>query len=400
MAKKKKYTTKVDVTDYATTVDPITEPAEPKEVVYNTSRNPNSFDSEDSLSKSIMNKSDIKLSDEETYNIAVSTSNIHSENSIRDNLYTNTFRFGIMNPYETMPANCKEVLFFTKPDLNICDQNPKTFEGKDNPNYLNLQSILDSYPYWRDLYYNRPELVSCLQQSFGNAATKADNFNHLLQNCVISNLDVPGLDSDVIDTPNNVYGVGYSYRGSSESSDDNPEFSLEFRDTKYLDIYNFFKAYEEYETLKHHGVIRPIQKHTENKRIHDQFSIYKFILDEDMETILYYGKMYGVMPKSLPRDVFSNPQFDGGLSYSINFKGAFYEDMRPEILADFNNLSVKTFSNAKNYINTYNTYLSGSDTRFAKAAFIYKLDTQDKSIADYGRTVPGRYIYKLKWKGN
>ena len=57
-----------------------------------------------------------------------------------------------------------------------------------------------------------------------------------------------------------------------------------------------------------------------NKIIHDQFSIYKFIVDEDMETIIYWGKYYGVYPTSLPRDAFSNSNFQDGLTFSINFK--------------------------------------------------------------------------------
>jgi hypothetical protein len=172
----------------------------------------------------------------------------------------------------------------------------------------------------------------------------------------------------MVDTPVNDYGVGYSYRGSSESSDDGPEFSLEFKDNRFLDTYYFFKAFEEYEVLKHHGTIQPAQYYTLNRVIHDCFSIYKFIVADDMETIIYWGKMYGVVPKSLPRDAFSNPVFDDGLSYSIDFKAAFYEDMRPEILGDFNYLGEKAFRTAKYKIGPYNPILGRPDTRPATAA--------------------------------
>ena len=93
----------------------------------------------------------------------------------------------------------------------------------------------------------------------------------------MSNLSIPSISSESIETPVNMYGVGYSYRGSSEASDDNPTFSLEFKDTKYLDVYMYFKAYEEYETLKHHGVIKPSDYYIVNRILHEQFCIYKFI---------------------------------------------------------------------------------------------------------------------------
>ena len=138
-------------------------------------------------------------------------------------------------------------------------------------------------------------------------------------------------------------------------------------------------------------MIRPWKKYIENKIIHDQFAIYKFIVDEDMETILYWGKYYGVMPRSLPRDVFSNPNFETGLSYSINFRAAFFEDMKPEILEDFNYLSQEYYNSLPYEIDIYNDILHRTDNRAAKAAYIVK---QKSSIS------PNGYVYKLKWKGS
>jgi len=71
-----------------------------------------------------------------------------------------------------------------------------------------------------------------------------DLFNNLLGNTVSSNLEVPGLSSDVIESANSMFGVNIQYHGSSESSNDNFDFSLEFKDTKLLHVYSFFKAYE------------------------------------------------------------------------------------------------------------------------------------------------------------
>ena len=110
-----------------------------------------------------------------------------------------------------------------------------------------------------------------------------------------------------------------------------------------------------------------------------------------MEIIVYYGKMYGVTPKSLPRDVFSSTNFDNGISYSIDFKAAFYEDMKPDILADFNKLSINLYKAQKYQITPYNSVLDHADTRPAKAAYVVK---ESSNISPTG------YVYKLKWKGS
>lgn len=308
--------------------------------------------------------------------------NIYTHDELKNNIYWKTFRFGVFNPVGTI-TNAREFLFFTKPDLNIS----KRDDGTGLVDQSKLNPALSNIAFWEDLFKNRQPIVNLLQSSFDNA----DPFNHLLQNQVISNLEIPGLSSNTIETATNMYGVGFSYRGSSESSNDTFDFSLEFRDTKWLDVYYYFRAYDEYETLKHHGVIRPYKYYIENKILHDQISIYKFITDEDMESIIYYGKFYGVMPKSLPREVFSSPQFDNGLSYSIDFRAAFYEDMMPEILDDFNELSKNRYNNALYRIDIYNDATGTVDNRPALAAYVEKEES---------KLSPTGFRYKLRWRGD
>lgn len=309
---------------------------------------------------------------------------LHSAAEI--DLYNKIYRYGLMNPYNVITTG-REYLFFTKPELHIykSDEESGLLTGSINEE-------LAGYSFWEEMCQYRKMTIAQLQDKFGKEVCKGDPFNNLLRNSCISNLEVPGLQSEMVDSATNMYGVSISYRGSSEASNDSPEFSLEFKDTKWLDVYWFFRAYEEYETMKHHGVISPYTEFISKRIIHDAFSIYKFIVDEDMETIIYWGKMYGVVPKSLPRDVFSSPTFDQGLSYSIDFKGSFYEDMRTEILVDFNNLAIP-YGDAQGFrdIPIYNTVLNRVDGRPARTAYIAKY--QHKSS-------PTGYVYKLKWKGS
>ena len=208
-------------------------------------------------------------------NLRRDRSELYSQGTLGGKLFTNTFRFGTYNPYGAI-TSAKEFLFFTKPDLHIIreDENGKLTNT--------LNTGLGSY-FWEDMFLSKKRIIALLQASYQN---KIDPFNHLLQNTVVSNLDVPSLNAPSIETSANTFGVSLSYRGSSEESDDGPEFSLEFKDDRYLNVYNFFRAYEDYETLKKHGLIQPQMRYINNKVIHDQFSIYKIIVDEDMESIL------------------------------------------------------------------------------------------------------------------
>ena len=312
---------------------------------------------------------------------------IRSRQELRNNIFKKTYRFGVMNPYGAISTG-REFLFFTKPDLNIYAYDSRTKSVNRNALNSNLQNI----PFWEDLFIYKKRIIDQLEDT---ANSTGDRFNHLLQNQCSSNLEIASLEASMIDTPQNMFGVGFSYRGSSESSDDNPSFSLEFKDNRWLDTYTYFKAYEEYEKLKAHGLVRPKVDYAINKIVHDQFAIYKFIVDEDMETIIYYGKMYGVVPVSLPRDTFGSPTFDGGLSYNVSFKAAFYEDMVPDILADFNALSRSYFSTRRYSIPIYNRVLDNIDSRPAEAAYVL-VDQQSPRA----KNSPNGYIYKLCWKGS
>ena len=288
------------------------------------------------------------------------------------NNFDGMYRFGKIDPYNAVKG-VHEVAFFTKPDLHILD--------KSSGKYA-LNSELANNPFFIELFNKYPNVIYELQKS-----TNTNPFSNLLFNAKVrtSNIDVPSMSSTTIDTPVNIYGTGYDYRGSSESSNDNFDFSIEFYDDKNLNTYMYFKAYEEYQNLKTHGLVSPAEKYIVNKIIHDAIGIYKFVLDEDYETIIYYGYYWGVFFKSLPRDVFSNTEFTNGLSYSIDCRAAFFDDMDPLILSDFNNISA-------NYRNTVATH----DSPIYKN---YQLNGEKPKSAHVVQTTVGnKKVYKLKWR--
>lgn len=295
-------------------------------------------------------------------------------------LFSGRYRFGVVNPYESL-GNCKQYLFFTKPDLNIYPRDDDTGIPSSS-----LHSYLATDSFWTELERKYPQILQNLQLSLN----PKDPFNHLLGNMVQSNMEVPSMSADMVETPNNMYGVGYQYRGSSEAGDDSFDFSLEFKDTRYLPVYKYFSAIEEYQKAKHHGRIRPWIPYIEDKILYDQIAVFKFLVDEDGETIVYYGKAYGVKSKNLPREIFSNDTFDNGISYSIDFNAAFYRD-KPFVLNEFNNLSRDYYNSLPYEIGIHNTVLDRPDNRVAKAAYVVE---EKSSIA------PGGKVYKLKWRGD
>ena len=249
--------------------------------------------------------------------------------------YTKFRRFGGIDPYNA-PLGTKEYLFFTKPDLHLVQHGTSIL----NPELANQ-------PYFIELYKQYPEIISQLQQG-SDMGFNTGPFMTILSNSVKNTLELQPITSEVIETAANIYGTAYNYRSWGYSSDEKIEFSLEFEDTKYLEVYNLIKAYEEYERLKHLGLVTPPNRdstptvngkcfsyYIRNKILHDQFSIYKFIVDADGETIIYYAKLWGVFFKNVPREAFSDMKTEGGLTYAVEFEAAFVDDMNPTILGDF-----------------------------------------------------------------
>ena len=268
----------------------------------------------------------------------------------------------------------KEFLFFTKPDLQIL-QNTSNI----------LRPSLKEVPIfnWAQTYY--PDVLRQLQYS---ASSSKYPFMNILSNTKKSNLELPSITANNdIETAVNIFGTKMTYRGSSYSSDDGFEFSIEFEDTRYLELYMLFRIYDEYESRKQYGIIDIPQYYADQKILHDQFSIYKFIVDEDFETLVYWAKLTGVYPKNVPRETFSDLPENGGLSYSIQFHAAFVEDMKPEILYDFNTVTNGTASGAAK--SWYDDDIQMTNPDWCQSAYI-----------DNSSTVSRHPIIrpKLKWR--
>ena len=324
--------------------------------------------------------------------------------------YSNKLKYlGAFNRYQyqnqfNVINGTREYIFFTKPKLGILKGNGKGV----------LVDPLKDDPFWKEMlaYYKR--VIGYLQgDKVGNLNSRqSKNTNYklefipLLTNMVAGSLDMPSKSAETTDTATNIYGTSIQYRKGSYKSDEGYDFSLEFYDDRWLDVYHLFRIWDEYESLKDIGILGPPGKRSMNgwryyKRLHDQISIYKFIVDaDDMSTILYYAKFTGCFPKSVPREAFSEIK-DGIITYSVEWHAQFVEDMNPAILYEFNDLCDKSISgmtppngsNWNNYAANFNHH--NSNMRFADSGFVtcpYIVRTDEETDND-----PTGNSYRLIW---
>ena len=238
--------------------------------------------------------------------------------------YQKFARYERLDPNNWM-GSTREFIFFTTPDLQL-------FKGPVlNPSIANNALMVEAFKRYNDV------LQSLSYSACGRP------FVNLLSNYKRSNVDLPDITTaSDYETSKNILGSSLFYRGSSYESDENHEFSVEFEDTKYLEVYMWFRLFDEYERMKHYGLVDFVDDNYLNgKIIHDQMAMYKFIVGEDGESIIHYSKFIGVYPKNVPRGTFSDLPADGNVKFTISFKAAYVEDMDPNIILDFNEVAKK-----------------------------------------------------------
>jgi hypothetical protein len=215
---------------------------------------------------------------------------------------------------------------------------------------------------------------------------------NLLTNCLSSttSLELPSISGGYFETSQTIDGNKIFYRKTSIMSDHDHEFSLEFEDCKDLTVYTLFKIYDEYERLKSDGVVTPPdQGYLLQHVLHDQFSVYKFIVDDDGCTILFFAKLIGVMPTGVPREAFSDmSSVTSGLKFTVPFKATYIEDSDPIILAEFNSLTNNITTDSTD-IPLYDTELQAVNGEWCQVPYV----TREKNT-----NVDQARIYKLRWR--
>lgn len=312
---------------------------------------------------------------DEEFHRVVAANGLHKES--QEELYHRFNRMQTLDPTRRLNGY-KEYLFFTKPNLLIYN----TTNGNG------LYSHVANDPLFQYASVHYPNVLRQLQY---NSEAAGYPFMNLLSNTVKNNLDLPEIKaSQDIETAANIYGTKITYRNTSYSQDDQYEFNLDFEDSKYLEVYMLFKIYDEYERKKQYGNIAPDTSYVIRKIIHDQFSIYKFIVDEDGTSLVFWAKLTGVYPKGVPREAFADLPSEGGLKYSVPFKATFVEEMKPELLTDFNKVTEAFFGNGRTKIPIWDKDLQAVNPDWPICPRIKEAVANDASIHPVQRP-------KLEW---
>ena len=205
------------------------------------------------------------------------------------------YRYPRADPYNYVDG-AREYLFFTKPDLPLLNTNGNLIYPANQVAYFS--DLFDSTGYRKSVFGN-------LCQSYGYGHNCP--FMRILSNRKASNMDIPDIQVDELETAVNMFGTKILYPKSSLASDEGVDFSIDFEDTRFTEVYHLWKVYDIYRQLKWEGLLGPsIQAGREDvkddaydkryanftyyKLLYDHFSVFKFLVGTDGETILYMAK--------------------------------------------------------------------------------------------------------------
>lgn len=290
-------------------------------------------DRDDSLAK---NAFTIKKSD---INQMVSDTVLSDPETMLTNRFNRFNRYGYLDPTHELVTGAREYVFFSKPDLHLV--NPSKPQE--------MYDVLQGVPFFREAFDHYKLSYYSLQQYFsGNTGMTSSGLRfelrnlyvNLLSNMVTSSFDLSDISASDVLNNQNLYQINTSYREGSLSSDLQYDFSLEFKDTKYLDVYMFFKIYDEYFRTKYMLEIEPTRRDYIMAKVYPEaMSIWKVIVD-DSSRIIYWAKATGATPMSVPRGTISN--FESNIKFTINWKAQFIRDMDPVNLLELNYLTAKS----------------------------------------------------------
>lgn len=218
-------------------------------------------------------------------------------------------------------------LFITTPMLNFDSSN-----------------INKSY-FFKHLVDVDPNLLSLL--SFGSKLSNSENANvspfiKLLSNR-FENFNIKSTVSQPRENAETFYGYKQYLPGPYVNSVSGDTISIEYTETENLDILNLHKAWMEYIEGLGKGVFKPSKQARDYRFLDFTSSIYLFNLAPDGETILFYEKLTGCSPISLPYDAFSSKAVNDReiVKFSIDYTWSYKDDLNPRILTTFNALSRK-----------------------------------------------------------
>ena len=116
------------------------------------------------------------------------------------------------------------------------------------------------------------------------------------------------------------------------------EFSIDFIDSRNVDIYRLHKLWTDYISNVYQGVFTPKMKYIRGRMLDYACSVYFILVAEDGETIIFWSKYTGVFPVNIPSSAYNwtQGQILTNPSINITYQYSFKEDFNPLSLIEFN----------------------------------------------------------------
>lgn len=165
------------------------------------------------------------------------------------------------------------------------------------------------------------------------------------------------------------------------------EVSISFNDDNKLHLFRMHQMWVEYISDVNMGNLRPKQIHIANKCLDYACSVYYIVCGENGEDIIYWSKLYGLFPTSIPDSImtWNKSQIITNPEISITYQYSFKRDWKADIIQEFNLNSSGTLQ----YLQTYNPEILSTGNTWVGAPFIELV--KDSS---------GRTVYKLRFRKN
>lgn len=254
-----------------------------------------------------------------------------------------------INRFHLIPSNqgslsTKSFIFMTRPDLNLFkESNPRLLGNSENIiDNTQLSEDVDRIPIFRYIHGltdGTKDVLKSLEFYCGE--------NNILTPwlSIISNqarsYDVMNRDLDTVFTAETFHGNKVVYGEPTFKHLISGTVDIAFKDRRDLSLYFTLKAWVEYIHAVSLGYITPKRMHMLNYELDYATSLYYIVTDETMSKIIYWEKLTGVFPITVPDSIFSFDQTgrsEGRLEYNITFAYSMRSTMDDFHLSEINNL--------------------------------------------------------------
>jgi len=268
--------------------------------------------------------------------------NLSSEKPFDNKHLTHINRFHL--PTAMGGLSTKSFIFVTRPDLNLYTENDdETIDTWHmNPNLKRLpgfkyiarlrgtpespgigNTIMNSLEYYGTDALNTPWLSVFTNQATGYSITDRE--------------------MDIVELGETFHGNKIVYAEPTFKHKVSGTVSIPFNERRDLTLYFTLRMWIEYMQAISLGYCEPRRVHRRNNELDYAVSLFYITTDETMENILYWEKLTGLIPLTVPDSFFEWTEGSGAreMKYNINFAYSFRTVMDELHLCEINNLYTK-----------------------------------------------------------